>query len=100
MNTNAKRALSTIRRCIKAERFRLSEHFTKRMDERGMLWADVLAAMDLPARVEADGFDDAARSRWIVHGPAADGSAIGIVCAIGRDERGELTVFITLFWEP
>ncbi|MCL4209889.1 MAG: DUF4258 domain-containing protein [Phycisphaeraceae bacterium] len=99
MNTNATRAHSTIRRCIEAERFRLSEHFAKRMDDRGLFWADVLAAIDAPTRFEPDGFDAASRARWIVEGPCADGAPIGIVCAIGRDDAGELTVFVTLYWE-
>jgi len=47
----------------------------------------------------ANGLDDAGRSRWIVRGKAADGAAMGLVCAIGRDDAGELTVFVTAFWE-
>lgn len=52
-----------------------------------------------PTLARADGFDDAGRARWIVRGRAADGAAKGVVCAIGRDDRGELTVFVTAFWE-
>ena len=37
MNADARKALSTIRRCIAAERFRLTEHFIKRLDDRGLL---------------------------------------------------------------
>lgn len=99
MKADAQCALATIRRCLAAERFRLSEHFTKRMDDRGLMWADVLSVFDDPARADADGYDHAARSRWIIRGPSTDRTAVGIVCAIGRDGRGELTVFITLFWE-
>ena len=99
MNTDARKALSTIRRCIAADRVRLSEHFAKRMDDRGLFWGDVLAALENPVSAVADGFDGASRARWIVRGPCADGTMIGLVCAIGRDDRGELTVFVTLFWE-
>lgn len=98
MKAPARSALATIRRCLAAERFRVSEHFSKRLDERGMFWTDVLSAFDAPSRVDADGYDHAARSRWIVQGPCADGTPIHVVCAIGRDDGGELTVFITLFW--
>lgn len=99
LNAHARQALSTIHRCIAAERFLLTEHFTKRLDHRSFFWADVLAALDRPARVDADGFDHAGRSRWIVQSRAADGVAMGLVCAIGRDDHGDLTVFITAFWE-
>ena len=54
---------------------------------------------DEPSGAQADGIDDHGRARWIVRGEAADGTMMGVVCAIGRDQAGELTVFITTFWE-
>lgn len=99
MNTDARRALSTIRRCIAAERVVLTRHFRVRLAERGVLWVDVLTVVEAPSNARGDGFDDAGRSRWIVNGRAADGTVMGLVCAIGRDESGELTVFVTAFWK-
>ena len=99
MDKPSRQALSTMRRCIAADRVRLTRHFRVRLAERGVLWADVLTVVDAPAGVRGDGFDDAGRSRWIVNGKAADGTAMGLVCAIGRDSDGALTVFVTAFWE-
>lgn len=64
-----------------------------------MLWADVLTLFEDPSEARADGPDDRGRARWIVTGKATDGIAMGVVCAIGRDRSGELTVFVTAFWE-
>ncbi len=99
MNTPQRQALTTIRRCIRTGRYRLTEHFTHRMDERGLFWPDVLSVFDAPTDATADGFDDAGRSRWIVSGAIEDGSPVAVVCAIGRDARGDLSVFITIYRE-
>ncbi len=99
MDKTARQAVSTIRRCIRGERVLLTRHFRVRLTERGVLWADVLALFDEPFDANADGLDDEGRARWIVRGGAADGTAMGVVCAIGRNESGELTVFVTAFWE-
>ncbi|MFA7238352.1 MAG: hypothetical protein WC058_15955 [Phycisphaeraceae bacterium] len=99
MNTAARNAWHTIRRCVASERVRLLSHFTRRMDERGETWPDVLAVLDAPAAVRPDGADEWGRARRIISGEAADGLPLGMVCVIGRDDAGDLTVFITLFWE-
>jgi uncharacterized DUF497 family protein len=99
MNAPARRALSTIRRCVAGDRARLTQHFRARLTERGVLWVDVLTLFDAPSNAQADGHDDHGRARWIVSGHAADGTAMGVVCAVGRDRGGELTVFVTAFWE-
>ena len=94
-------SLSTIRRCIAADRVRVLDHFRERMDVRGLVWADVLALIDDPADVRGDGEDDWGRPRWIIAGPGARGDRAGLVCAIGRDKSGVVTVFVTMFWgEP
>lgn len=99
MSTDARNALRTIRRCLADGRYRLTRHFWVRLAERGAFWADVAAVIDAPASAKADGLDEAGRSRWIVSGKAADGAAMGLVCAIGRDDAGEMTVFVTGFWQ-
>lgn len=98
MNPDARNALRTIRRCIEQNHVRLTQHFRIRLVERGVLWPDVLAVFDAPASMHGDGFDAAGRARWIVSGESADGVAMGLVCAIGRDHAGALTVFITIYW--
>lgn len=99
MDKHARQAVSTIRRCIAADRVRLTMHFRVRLTERGVLWADVLVLFDDPADARGDGLDDQGRARWIVRGEAADGVPMGVVCAIGRDRAGAMTVFVTAFWE-
>lgn len=99
MDPATRRALATIRRCIAADRVRLTMLFRVRLTERGVLWADVLAVFEAPPSMTADGFDGQGRARWIVRGEAADGTAMGLVCAIGRNDGGAVTVFVTAFWE-
>lgn len=99
MNAVARGALSTIRQCLAADRIRLTRHFRVRLAERGAFWTDVASVIDAPRSVKGDGVDESGRSRWVISGKAADGTAMGLVCAIGRDDAGELTVFITAFWE-
>ncbi len=99
MNPNARRALQTIRRSVAEGRYRVLRHFTRRMDQRGLFWADVLAVLDDPAGVRDDGLDDYGRPKWIINGQAADGLELELVAALDRNDAGELTVFITLYWE-
>jgi hypothetical protein len=96
-NMESKKALSIIRRCIATERFEVSWHFTRRMDQRGLVWPDVLAVIHKPSNVHPDGFDRFNRPKWVVEGTAADGLPIGIVCALDVDDRGDVTVFITIY---
>jgi hypothetical protein len=93
----ARRTLALIRECIAADRYALAVHFMQRMEQRGLFWPDVLAVIEAPHDVHAEGMDRYNRPRWIIGGPAATGSDIEIVCAIEID-RSE-TEFITLYWE-
>lgn len=99
MDKTAKLALATIRECIAADRVRLSWHFRVRLAGRGVIWPDVLTVVDAPIDARSDGIDDDGFARWILSGYAADGTAMGLVCTIGQDEAGALTVFVTAFWE-
>jgi hypothetical protein len=99
MDKVARRALTTVHRCVAADRVRLLPHFIHRMDMRGIVWADVLAMLDNPSDILADDADDWGRSRWIITGGAADGGVLGVVCVLGHDAAGALTVFVTAFWE-
>lgn len=97
MTAEARRAIAVIRQCIEADRYALTMHFSKRMEERGLFWPDVQAAIDDPTNVRSQGIDKYGRPKWIIEGEAACGSEIEIVCAIEVDEAG--TEFITLYWE-
>lgn len=37
------------------------------------------------------------RPKWIVAGESADGSALELVCVLDADQRGRLTVFVTIY---
>jgi hypothetical protein len=97
MDRRTSRALLNIRASVAAGRFRLGVHFRERLAERGLLWSDVLAVLDDPADVLDDGADRYERPKWRLAGDAADGLPIEFVCALDRDARGIVTVFITLY---
>jgi hypothetical protein len=97
MDRKARRALLTIRACVGTGRYRVLAHVTERMDQRGLVWADVLAVLDTPAKVADDGTDRFGRPKWIIGGKAADGERVELVCALDEDAAGRFTVFITLY---
>lgn len=97
MDAKARKAHRTIRDCVAAKRYVVLPHFVQRMDERAFFWADVLAVLDRPGGVRNDGLDRYRRPKWIVAGETPDGIALELVCAIDTDERGRLTVFITIY---
>lgn len=99
MNASAGEALSTIRRCIAADRVRVLPHFRARLAERGLLLADILTVFDKPVSIIADGHDDWARDRWKIRGRTADDGRATLVCVIDRSPSGVLTVLVTMFWE-
>jgi len=99
MDAEARRALRLIQRYVSGGRYRVLDHFVKRLDARGMFWADVEAVIDLPQSVRDDGLDRWNRPKWILQGTATDGGRIELVCALDEDDDGELTVFITIYWK-
>ena len=99
VNAEARRTLAVIQQCIADERYVALPHFTQRMDQRGLMWPEVLSLIDDPTEVRADGRDEWSRPRWIVSGRAADGMDIEIVCVLEADENGNMTVLITIYWQ-
>jgi hypothetical protein len=99
MTSAARQALNLIRACVEAERFVLTTHFIERMDERGVVWPDLLTALETSSEVRFDGPDDAGRDKWLVAGLAADGLDVELVCVLDEDEFGHAVVFITVYWE-
>ena len=97
MDATAKRALAVIRDCVNAGRFLVLPHFRARMALRGLVWPDVLAVLDAPDCMRPDGKDRYDRPKWLVAGTAADNLPIEVVCVLDTDERGDVTVFITLY---
>ena len=99
MTRTARRALAIIQECVAIERVIVLPHFVKRLDQRGLFWPDVRAVIEAPREVQESGRDEWNRARWILSGEAADAMEIGIVCVLDRDERGDVTVFITVYWQ-
>ena len=97
MTSEARRAIAVIRRCVEIGQYALTVHFSQRMQQRGLFWADLEAVIDSPNDVRSQGLDDYDRPKWIISGEAAFGGDIEIVCAIEVDESG--TEFITLYWD-
>lgn len=97
MDAKARKALNLIQECVAAKRYVVLTYFAKRMDLRGFFWADVLAVINDPGDVRFDGHDRFDRPKWIVSGETLDGLDVELVCAIDRDERGNVTVFITIY---
>ena len=98
MDAKARRALLTIRACLAVGRYYVLTHFTERMDHRGLVWPDVQAVVDAPGRVRDAGRGDRyGRPKWIIGGTAADGEPLEFVCVLDTEERGRVTVFITIF---
>lgn len=67
------------------------------MDERGLFWWDVQAAIGLLSGVRHCRGDNLGRTKWIIDGKATDSTVIEIVYGPG-DDRGHQMVFITLYW--
>jgi len=97
MTAKARRAIAVIRRCVRADRFSVTVHFSRRMGQRGLFWPDVQVVIDHPGVVRPGGVDEFGRPKWIIGGHAAIGGNREIVCAIEIDESG--TEFLTLYWE-
>jgi hypothetical protein len=97
MDTDARRALNLIRRCVAADRFTMLPHFRQRMAERGLVWPDILAVLDEPEGVRSGGHDRWERPKWLISGTAADELPIEVVCVLDEDRRGDATVFITIY---
>jgi hypothetical protein len=99
MNADARRALSIIRRCVAKGRYVVLANFVQRMDQRAYFWADVLSAIDLPDDVRSDGVDRWGRPKWIIRGGAEPKlpEPVELVCALDRDDDGNVTVFITIY---
>jgi hypothetical protein len=99
MDAAARRALGVIRQCLRARRYRVARHFTERMDKRGLFWLDIEGVVADPVAAEDAGLDQFGHPKWILGGKATDGSGLGIVCVLDADEDGNLTVFITAYWD-
>ncbi len=67
------------------------------MDERGLVWPDVMAVVEEPRDVRDDGEDRHNRPKWVIAGEAPDGLAIEVVCVLDVDEHGDMTVLITIY---
>lgn len=92
-------AIFTIRECIDAERVEVKAHFADRIAQRGLVWADVLAIVEHWSHARNDGLDVYGRPRWLIRGKAADDLTAEFLCVLDWDDSGNLTVFITIYFE-
>jgi hypothetical protein len=99
MDAKARKALRTIQDCVASGRYIVLAHFVQRMDVRGLFWPDIQAVIDSAQVVRDDGPDRLRRVKWRVRGRTTDRLDLEIVCALDRDQRGNLTVFITAYWD-
>jgi hypothetical protein len=99
MDARDKNALRTIQDCLATGRYRVLEHFLRRMDLRGLFWGDVQAAVDSAQDVQYGGLDRFGRPKWRVRGRTTDRLNLEIVCVLDRDDLGNVTVFITAYWD-
>jgi hypothetical protein len=97
MRVAARQALKIIRDCVDSDRFVLLPHFVQRMEQRGLFLPDVLAVLEVPSGVRYGGLDKWERPKWLIRGTTADALALEIVCVLDRDDRGQTTVFITIY---
>ena len=97
MNAKARTAWHTIRGCVNAKRYMVTTYFVERMHQRGFFWPDVLSVLDEPTGVHDDGRDEWDRPKWIVAGKGVDELPVELVCALDSDDRGRVTVFITIY---
>jgi hypothetical protein len=99
MNARAQEALAMIEACVASGRYLVLQHFTRRMDERGLFWPDILAVLDSASAVKDGGKDDLNRPRWLVTGKTTGGLRIEIVCVLDKGPSGQWTVCITAYWK-
>jgi len=91
-------ALALIQQSVATEQYEATAHFQQRMAERGLFWGDVLAVIEEPDKITADGDDDYGRPKFKLAGETLGGLDVEIVAALDYDEQGNATVFITLYW--
>ena len=72
----------------------IRSHFRYRMRMRGLFWADVVAVLTDPLRIEDRGWDDERRQQFWLHGEVPNIGEIRVVCSIDWDTR-----LITLNWD-
>lgn len=97
MDAAAQEALDTIRWCVNRNRVATLPHFLERMEQRGMVWPDVLAVLDAPGEIRKGGPERFDRPKWIVTGRAADGLPVEIVCVLDRLRDGGWVLFVTIY---
>jgi hypothetical protein len=97
VDADARQALRIIRSCVNRERVTLVPHFMDRMEESGMVWADVLAILDAPTDVRDGRPEKLHRPKWAVAGVAGDGLPLEVICVLDQAEDGDWTLFITIY---
>jgi len=56
-----------------------------------------MIAVESPADVRFDGHDEFDRPKWVIRGKTDYELPLELVCILDTDDRGRLTVFITIY---
>ncbi len=92
-------ALRTIKHAIRAGSWRPDPHLFKQMGKRGLILADVLAAIRNAKRIEPHDMRplNAGGQSWRVFGEDADGRILGVGVELVPDRQGGFVVIMTAF---
>lgn len=99
MTRSERLALATIQECVESDRFVVTRHFSERLDERGVFWADVIGVVFEPTSVRSGGSDDRGRDKWLLEGVIEQVGSVVLVVAIDKTPDGTLSVFFTVYWQ-
>jgi hypothetical protein len=58
-----------------------------------------MTVIEEPSDVRSDGLDDDGRPKWRISGHTGDDMDIELICILAEDDRGNRTVFVTLYWD-
>jgi hypothetical protein len=94
-------ALAAIKRAVRAGAWRTDPHLLKRLPQRQLCIADVLAALRCADSAVPHDMRplNAGGESWRVHGRDADCRRLGVGVELVREPRGGFVVIITAFLE-
>jgi hypothetical protein len=92
-------ALKAIKAAVRAGAWRPDPHLLLRLEERGLLLADVRAAVEGARRIEAHDMlplNEGGES-WRVYGEDTEARELGVGVELVIDDEGDFVVIITAF---
>lgn len=97
--TNPTAALRAIRTAVRAGAWRPDPHLLRRVVRRGLLLADVVAAIESAKRIEAHDMLplNEGGEGWRVYGEDTEERDLGVGVELVRAQHGDFVVVITAF---